>query len=114
MEWTTSAIRIWDFSPSAIPFSLAIGAPDPDRDFGLPSFTTVGGECTIPEHFANHNIVLNTAFCGTYAGQDYFWQQTSCARSGWATCNAYVAANPSAFNRTYWAINSVKVYQPKL
>lgn len=113
MEWTSSAIKIWNFSPSQTPQNIQSGQPDPNT-WGTAHFTTAGGSCNIDEHFRNHNIVFDITFCGNYAGQDYFWQQTSCYKnnpSKWPRCLDYVAANPGVFENAYWLVNSVKVYQ---
>jgi hypothetical protein len=113
MEWTTNFIKMWTFPPNKVPANIVSGNPDTST-WGIPSFTTQGGACNMNGHFKDHNIVFDTTFCGTYAGQDYFWQQTSCYKSSptkYTKCADYVAANPGAFKDAYWIINSVKVYQ---
>ncbi|KAH6718694.1 concanavalin A-like lectin/glucanase domain-containing protein [Leptodontidium sp. 2 PMI_412] len=113
MEWTTKFIKMWTFPPNAVPANIKSGKPDTST-WGTPSFTTEGGNCIINDHFKDHNIVFDTTFCGNYAGQDYFWKQTSCYKNNptkYAKCTDYVAANPAAFQQAYWIINSVKVYQ---
>jgi len=113
MEWTSSSIKMWNFSPSQVPQNIKSGQPDPST-WEIPHFTTAGGSCVIDDHFRNHNIVFDITFCGNYAGQDYFWRQTSCYKDNpgkWPRCIDYVAANPGAFENAYWVVNSVKVYQ---
>ncbi|CZR56468.1 related to mixed-linked glucanase precursor MLG1 [Phialocephala subalpina] len=113
MEWTTHFIKMWTFAPGAVPANILSEQPDTST-WGTPSFDTEGGSCTMNDHFQAHNIVFDTTFCGNYAGQAYFWQQTSCYKSNptaYATCAQYVAANPSVFSNAYWIINSLKVYQ---
>lgn len=113
MEWTTNFIKMWTFPPNKVPANIVSGNPDTST-WGIPSFTTQGGACNMNGHFKDHNIVFDTTFCGTYAGQDYFWQQTSCYKSSptkYTKCADYVTANPGAFKDAYWIINSVKVYQ---
>jgi hypothetical protein len=110
MEWTSSVIQIWFFHPNNIPVNLADGATPDTSTWGTPMFTTAGSSQSIDENFSYHQVVFNTDFCGSYAGLDVFWQQTQCAAS-YSTCNAYVAANPSAFVDAFWTINSLKVYQ---
>lgn len=113
MEWTSNFIKMWNFPPGKVPQSLLDGKPD-TTTFGTPQFDTEGGTGTTADHFANHQIVFDTTFCGNYAGQDYFWQQTSCYKNNptkYAKCKDYVAANPAAFANAYWIINSVKVYK---
>jgi hypothetical protein len=56
------------------------------------------------DHFKEHNIVVDTTFCGNFAGQEYFWKQTSCYKNNpaaYPTCAQYVAAKPAAFEQAY-------------
>lgn len=111
MQWTSDVIRMWNFGPDAIPADITAGTPDPST-WSLPAFTTEGGVCNIDELFANHKIVFDTTFCGGYAGQTGFWQETTCYDADkYPTCDSYVGANPAAYKEAYWLINSVKVYQ---
>lgn len=113
MEWSTHFIKVWNFPVNKVPPSIKAGKPD-TADFGTPAFTTEGGSCNPDDHFRDHQIVFDTTFCGDYAGQDYFWHQTSCYKNNptkYARCADYVAANPAAFGNSYWIINSVKVYK---
>lgn len=113
MEWSTHFIKMWTFAPGAVPANILSETPDTST-WGLPSFDTEGGNCTMNDHFQAHNMVFDLTFCGTYAGQSYFWEQTSCYKNNptaYATCADYVAANPSVYANAYWIINSVKVYQ---
>ncbi|PQE28297.1 hypothetical protein CJF32_00010550 [Rutstroemia sp. NJR-2017a WRK4] len=111
MQWTSEVIRMWNFAAGSIPADITAGTPDP-ATWKTPSFTTEGGVCNIDELFANHQIIFDTTFCGGYAGQTGFWQETTCYdATKYPTCNSYVAANPEAYKEAYWLINSVKVYQ---
>ena len=111
MEWTTHFIKMWIFTPGKVPANLIAGSPDTSAaDWGTPAFTTEGGSCVMDDHFQLHNIVIDTSFCGTYAGQPALWAETTCSAK-YATCAEYVAANPTAFDNTYWIINSLKVFK---
>ncbi len=114
MEWTSQAISVW-FLPrgsSAAAAAASNGnlssaaAPDPST-FGTPVARFSG--CNIDAHFANHNIVFNTALCGDWAGK--VWDQDPTCSSIANTCQDFVASNSTAFRQAYWLINSVKVYQ---
>ncbi|KAH8820411.1 concanavalin A-like lectin/glucanase domain-containing protein [Xylogone sp. PMI_703] len=109
MDWTSSAINVYFFPRTSITPDITSGTPAPET-WGTPvaSFSGSGDGCDIDTHFANHNIVFNTDFCGGWAGS--VWSSGSCASLA-STCDAYVAANPTAFVNAYWEINSVKVYQ---
>ncbi|KAM3077458.1 hypothetical protein ACMFMG_006801 [Clarireedia jacksonii] len=109
-NWDSDNINIWFFPRSSIPNDITSGSPNPSS-WGKPiaAFSGSGG-CNIDSHFMNHNIILDTTFCGDWAGQ--VWSSGSCAKStGASTCNAYVAANPKAFENAYWIVNSIKVFK---
>ena len=109
MEWTSDVIRVWNFVSGLVPSDILSGKPNPSG-WGLPSFTTAQGKGDIDEHFKDHKVVLDTTFCGNWAGQDVFWQQTSCYdKVLYPTCSEYVAKNPSKYQDAYWLINSLKV-----
>ncbi|RKF56139.1 Endo-1,3-beta-glucanase [Erysiphe neolycopersici] len=113
MEWNNQAINIWNFHRDNIPKDLASGNPNPEG-WGPAVFTTKQGSCPIDDHFKDQIVVIDSAFCGNWAGQDAFWQQTSCYKSDpakYPTCSSYVAANPAAYKESYWLVNSLKVYQ---
>ncbi|RDW92231.1 hypothetical protein BP5796_01625 [Coleophoma crateriformis] len=110
MEWTSSVINVWNFHPSNVPSDITSGKPDPST-WGLPSFSSKGGSGDIDTHFIDHNMIFDTTFCGDFAGNSYFWSQTSCYSTSYPTCNSYVAANPTKYQDAYWLVNSVKVYQ---
>jgi hypothetical protein len=115
MEWTDELIQIWSFGPgpgsTPVPEDLANGTPDP-TGWGRPIFTTWGGNCDIASHFIDHTVIFDIDFCGSWAGQQDIWQTTTCYNADTApTCNDYVAANYATFADSYWAMNSLKVYQ---
>lgn len=111
MEWTSDVIQVWNFAAGNIPSDLASGSPDTSK-WGIPTFTTTGGIGDIDSHFKDHKMVIDTTFCGNWAGKDYLWQATSCYdKEKYPTCSTYVAANPAKYADSYWLINSVKVYQ---
>jgi len=107
MEWTSSAIEVYFFPRNAIPADITSGSPNP-AGWGTPTASFSGSGCSIDSHFMNHNIIFDTTFCGDWAGS--VWSSSTCTSLA-STCDAYVAANPTAFQQAYWLINSVKVYQ---
>ncbi|GAB7334265.1 hypothetical protein MBLNU13_g06303t1 [Cladosporium sp. NU13] len=113
-EWTASYVKHWFFPRGAIPPSITQGAPDISQ-FGKPAVNQQGPGCTIDEHFGNMNIIINTDFCGDWAGEVYAYypicpQNTAIAGSR-NRCVDYVGNNPSAFLEAYWDFNSIRVYQ---
>jgi len=108
MQWESSGIYVWFFQRGQIPEDITNNAPM-TSNWGLPIVAFNGNAgCDIDAHFGNNNIIIDTTFCGDWAGS--VWGSSSCASLA-PTCQDYVAANPGAFTNAYWAINSVKVYQ---
>ncbi|KAK0309485.1 hypothetical protein LTR01_004592 [Friedmanniomyces endolithicus] len=105
-EWTSSAISIYFFPRGSIPSDITSGSPEPSS-WGKPLAQFQGG-CDIPSFFSNQQIVFDTTLCGAWAGA--VWSSGSCASKA-ATCNSFVANNPSAFTDAFWSINALKVYQ---
>jgi hypothetical protein len=113
-EWTASYVKHWFFLRGAIPPSIAQGSPDISQ-FGKPTVNQQGPGCTIDEHFGNMNIIINTDFCGDWAGEVYAYHpecpQNTAISSSRDRCVDYVGNNPTAFTEAYWDFNSIRVYQ---
>lgn len=106
MEWTGSAIKIWFFPRQNIPGDISSGNPNPSG-WGTP-VSNFAGNCNIASHFAQHNIVFDTTFCGDWAGA-VFASDPVCGSKG--SCQSYVAQNPGDFKNAFWSINYMSVYQ---
>lgn len=114
-EWTSRYIQIWYFPRNAIPSSISSGHPNVTQ-FGKPMALFQG--CDIEAHFGNMSIIINTDFCGAWAGNVY-GQYSDCpyntsAPSALDACVDYVGNNPQDMINAYWQINSIKVYQMPL
>lgn len=107
-EWTSQAIKIWFFPRAKIPQDIESGTPNPSG-WGQPT-AQFAGSCNIDQHFQNHNLIFNTAFCGQWAGR--VWKDSSCAAKA-PTCEEFVAKNPKEMLEAYWLIQSVRVYEDK-
>lgn len=108
MEWTSQTIKVFFFPRNAIPADITAGEPDPTK-WGLPVAAFSGSGCSIDDHFKKHQIVINTTFCGQWAGK--VWSEDKTCSKLAPTCDEYVAANPDVFTTAFWQINSLKVYQ---
>ncbi|KAI9758428.1 MAG: hypothetical protein M4579_003057 [Chaenotheca gracillima] len=108
-EWTSQAIKIWFFPRHHIPRDIRSGHPNPG-DWGLPT-AQFSGQCDMDARFKDLQIVFDTTFCGSWAGQVWDTSKSCKAQPHGDTCNDYVANNPSAFREAYWEINYVKVFQ---
>lgn len=98
--------------------------PNPN-EWGIPyAYFAIGDTtgCSV-DHFQNHRLIFNLAFCGTVAGNRFLTDCPDIAQqfevrdnvTGYvdpvATCNAYVASNPPALQQdAYWKVRGVYVY----
>ncbi|KAI8816132.1 concanavalin A-like lectin/glucanase domain-containing protein [Fimicolochytrium jonesii] len=102
--WDASGIKIYLFFNDIVPADVRNGNPNP-AGWGRPTAVFPFGNNCPASHFANHQIVINTAFCGDWAGAVF--GQNGCP----GNCVDFVRNNPGAFRDAYWAFKSVKVYQ---
>ncbi|KAF2144668.1 glycoside hydrolase family 16 protein, partial [Aplosporella prunicola CBS 121167] len=112
MEWTTDGIKIF-FFPHKRRQDLhpMLRTATDDSRWGDPQAHFKGSGCDFERHFQMHRIVLNTDFCGEWAGQPHIWQEGCAAKTGSSTCQEYVINNPEAFKEAYWEIRSMRWYQ---
>ncbi|KAF7588261.1 hypothetical protein BBP40_005947 [Aspergillus hancockii] len=111
MEWTAEFIKIWYFARSEIPQSITNGNPDTTA-FGTP-MAHLQGTCNFHERFQSQKFILDTTFCGDWAGGVF--GTSGCPVSDPSnpiqSCVNYVAENPAAFKEAYWEINYIKLFQ---
>ncbi|KUI66282.1 hypothetical protein VM1G_01743 [Cytospora mali] len=113
MLWDSDAISVYHFPRnSTMANTLSSSSSTIDTSsFGTPLATFVGGSgCDISEKFSQHQITINTDFCGGWAGNSAVWDADSECAAKASTCEEYVANNPEAFVDAYWLFNSIKVY----
>lgn len=98
--------------------SAKLISPDPDQ-WGLPYGYFAIGETTgcSADHFANMRMVINTAFCGTVAGNRFFSDCPDLAEKfnidndPVRTCNAYVESQPKELEQNaHWKIRGIYAY----
>ncbi|KAF4123501.1 glycoside hydrolase family 16 protein [Geosmithia morbida] len=111
MEWTSDHISVWFFPRSSIPADISgPGSPDPST-WGNPTARFVGGQgCDLDQYFRENNIIINTTFCGDWAGEASVWNSNPTCSALAATCNDFVGNHPEEFDETYWNLNSIAVY----
>ncbi|KAF2004928.1 glycoside hydrolase family 16 protein [Amniculicola lignicola CBS 123094] len=108
MEWTSSGIKIWHWLRDAIPADVKSGNNPNPGGWGTPQGNFAGG-CNFDTKFGDQKIVLDTTFCGDWAGN--VWTSNPTCKSLAATCNDYVANNPGAFAESYWRVNYLKIFR---
>jgi Glycosyl hydrolases family 16 len=106
-ELTATAITIWFFPRDAIPADITAGKPNVTT-WSTPPRAAFTGDFKVEEHFKDLNIIFDTTFCGDWAGK--VWANSGCAALA-PTCEEYVTKNAAAFKESFWAINSLKVYE---
>jgi hypothetical protein len=98
--------------------TVKVVSPDPDQ-WGLPYGYFAIGETTgcSADHFANMRMVINTAFCGTVAGNRFFSdcpdlaQQFNVDNDPVKTCNAYIESQPPELEQNaFWKIRGIFAY----
>lgn len=110
LQWTSEQISVWFFPRSKIPQDINSQNPTP-QNWGQPVARFVGGDsCSIDKNFANHNIVFDITFCGTWAGNANVWGSDKECSALAPTCQQYVSNNPQAFADAHWVIKSINVY----
>ncbi|KAF2723479.1 glycoside hydrolase family 16 protein [Polychaeton citri CBS 116435] len=110
-EWLDSGMTVWMFPRSAIPSDIVAGKPNPQSWTQKPLAKFAGSDCDYTKAFQDMQLIINTDFCGSWAGKPEVWKSSGCAaKTETATCNDYVANNPTAFSSAFWEIASVKIY----
>lgn len=111
MEWTSGHIAIWFFPRYAVPSDILYGRPEPSSWGPAVARFNGGQDCDLDSYFSDNRLVLDTTFCGDWAGGASVWARDAKCSAKAATCNDYVAAHPADFAEAFWEIHSIKVYQ---
>ncbi|KAK8189656.1 concanavalin A-like lectin/glucanase domain-containing protein, partial [Phyllosticta paracitricarpa] len=116
VEWTDSGFKIWSWprssAPSSVKSTTASNPSDvtPSNDFGTPVAHFGGQGCAWNDNFKDLAFVINTDFCGDWAG-NVDWNGGSCTKkTGYKTCSNYVRDHPEAFTQAYWEFGPVRYF----
>eukprot|EP01084_Bolivina_argentea_P018247 33979_1 len=103
-------IKIWFWSmyDKNIPNSIYTKKPDIDS-FGIPFVFYPFGSWCESSNFKNMQVMFDLYYCG-WSGQQSFWDEQCQKYTSNATCQDWVANNPSYFRDAYWLINYLDVY----
>ncbi|KAJ7748545.1 glycoside hydrolase family 16 protein [Mycena maculata] len=115
MKWDSSGISVYFFERNSVPTDIENGAPQP-TSWGLPMANWPAADCNPWTYFYTHVAIFDTTLCGDWAGSVWTGtgvpgQDQSCAtRTGFSTCDAFVAASGASFAEAYWEVKSLKFY----
>ncbi|KAA8903343.1 glycoside hydrolase family 16 protein, partial [Sphaerosporella brunnea] len=111
MEWTAETVKVWFFPRGQEPADAVDGQPTPDN-WGKPTMFVDMKQCALAGKYKDHKVIINTTFCGGWAGIQSLWESSGCARqTGQPTCVDHVTQNPNAFRNAYWLVRGMKVWQ---
>ncbi|WVR03650.1 hypothetical protein IAU60_000645 [Kwoniella sp. DSM 27419] len=108
----TIGFAFWFFSRGdTIPEGLSSGANSlNEADLGPPLANFPNYNCDFPKYFDQHEIIINIALSGGWAGGPP-WNGSKCAGDvGW-TADNFVDKNPQAFTDAYWDLKGMRWYE---
>ncbi|KIJ62663.1 glycoside hydrolase family 16 protein [Hydnomerulius pinastri MD-312] len=110
LERTNSYLKIWFWSRSdrAVPHEVKFGRTKTihTESWGVPAAVWTDDLCNFPSHFGPHNIVINLALCGDWAGNYWAYKQSGCPD----TCEVFVNTNPATFYAAYFDFAGIRIY----
>lgn len=127
LEWDPAYrhIRTWVFAPhTAAPENLVeairTAGEESEEDRVAPNtelwslpygYFPIGDQtnCEKPK-FRNMHLVLNTALCGSVAGNRFFLDCKNESKT-FKSCDEYIKSRPEILSEAYWKIRGVYVYQ---
>ncbi|KAI9271762.1 beta-1,3-1,4-glucanase [Phascolomyces articulosus] len=114
VQWTPeNGFQLWFFGRDSIPHDIQLSLlqethlPNPN-EWGTPTaqFPFDPNYCS-PRFFKQLKIILNTTFCGDWAGNPVIYKNSTCPGKD---CTDFVRNNPEKFSEAYWKIRGMKVY----
>lgn len=109
MQWVATGISIWFFPRNSIPSDIVNEAPKP-WTWPAPFAHWSASGCNPAQFFRDHYAIFDTTLCGDWAGSA--WGSGGCAeKTGYSSCQDFVANQGGAFQQAYWAVNYVKYFQ---
>ncbi|KAI9662447.1 MAG: hypothetical protein M1821_008614 [Bathelium mastoideum] len=114
-EWLPNGFAIW-FVPRSDRQRLKqikSDTPDPST-WGKPlALFNFQPGCTMSSNFVDMKMIFDLTFCGDWAGSTdqpgYGWLANNCNAKG--SCPNFVNSQPHNFDKAFWTINSLKVFQ---
>lgn len=106
VERTSTYIKVWFWKRNDpnVPAEVKsnTGAVSPSG-WGRPVAHFVNQSCDLASKFGPNKFIINTTFCGDWGGNAY--------NGGMGACIDFVNNNPAEFEKAYWSINRMTIYQ---
>lgn len=114
-QWTPQNISIWFFPRASIPHDLEIGVLD-DYDGPQPykwptPMAHFELDCPLDAHFRDMKLVIDTKFCGDWAGGQWGQGDKGGCRRKAVSCEKYVSEEKGAFETAFWVIKRILVFR---
>jgi hypothetical protein len=111
MERTSKSISVWFIPRSSVIFDTQFSnTTDPNpAQWGKPIVHFAGSGCDFDQRFRDLMVIFDITFCGEWAGK--IWGDSCAAKTGIATCEAYVRDSPDIFKEAYWEVAGLRWYQ---
>jgi len=102
--WDDSGIKAWFWQPGHLPSDILAQNPKPSS-WGTPYAAFDFGSSCPSSHFHDLTMVINTNFCGDWAGGTF---AHDCPGKG--SCTSYTN-NPASAKEAYWLVNYIDIYR---
>lgn len=101
--WDDSGIKAWFWEAGSLPSDILAQKPQP-TSWGLPYAAFDFGSACSSSHFHDHTMIINTNFCGDWAGNVF---ANECPGKG--SCSQWTN-NPQNAKEAYWLIDYIDIY----
>lgn len=102
--WDDSGIKAWFWKPGHLPSDVLAQKPNPNG-WGTPYAAFDFGSSCPSSHFYDLTMIINTNFCGDWAGNTF---AHDCPGKG--SCQSYTN-NPESAKEAYWLIDYIDIYR---
>jgi len=101
--WDSSGIKAWSWQSGHLPSDILAQKPNPES-WGTPYAAFDFGPSCSSSHFYDQTMIINTNFCGDWAGNTF---AHDC--SGKGSCVSWTN-NPNNAKEAYWLIDYIDIY----
>ncbi|KAM3548281.1 hypothetical protein ARSEF4850_009503, partial [Beauveria asiatica] len=114
LEWTSDAIKLYDWPINAAPSNIESSNPD-TSSWGTPSAQFIKPSCDTEKIFSNQTLEFSLDFCDeTFWSSDYAdgkYGPTCSVITGQKICHGHVTNKPQAFKNYYFEVENIRIFQ---